>query len=755
MSGRRVLWLVGTLAAVGCVESDGDKDGDGFLDGADCAPDDPAVHPDAREVCNGIDDDCNGVPDDAGEHGLAWYRDGDGDGFGSLSEDPVWGCSQPEGYSPTRDDCDDFDPDRHPFTRWYVNEDGDQHGDPDRPAVASCWAVEGRIDLAGDCDDTDPTVHPSVSVDACNDRDDDCDGEIDEDNHQPYYLDFDADGFGTDLRSDPGALVWACRAPDGYTSAEGDCNDLDPTVFPGAPRVCNDGIDNSCDPEPSTELRPEAGCEMGLGLAHATVVGNAEQAGLGATAGVVRDLYGPGHDGVLLGALGHYDSADGAQTGAVWLASMDGIAAAASPLEARRVWEVGVALEGLFDDDRVGSAVAGGLDLDSDGIPEVVVGANKLDTDRISVLGGDGARNGGGVFVVPGSLMQGQAAGARVQLEPWLMAYGDTTADWVGGGLATVDDALAVGATGLGWGTDGSAGGVVLLADLSFDDGPLALTDTADPRLRAWVAGVEGESLNIGEDISSADLNNDGWADLIIGARKAASESGHVYALEGPVTGVGALDQREAVVIEGGAANGQFGAEVAVSPACEADARPAWLVVTAPTTSGEGVPQGGAAYLFSAHSGFFDDTSVALDARSDADTRILGAEHSTALGFSLAAGGDIDGDGCGSDLVLGTLSTTAMPRGQVFAFVGPFSSGTLLHTEATATFTGRELYADTGSSVAFARGPSADVSAHDDGDRSDWLVIGADDYDSDRGSVRTPGWQEDLGAAFFVNGVHW
>jgi hypothetical protein len=44
----------------------GDGDGDGFSEcQGDCDDDDPAVYPEASEVCNGIDDDCNGLIDDA------------------------------------------------------------------------------------------------------------------------------------------------------------------------------------------------------------------------------------------------------------------------------------------------------------------------------------------------------------------------------------------------------------------------------------------------------------------------------------------------------------------------------------------------------------------------------------------------------------------------------------------------------------------------------------------------------------------
>lgn len=65
---------------------------------------------DARtERCDGIDDDCDGVTDEGVL--ITFYRDGDGDGFGST---PLDACSMPSGYVSMGGDCDDGDADAFP-----------------------------------------------------------------------------------------------------------------------------------------------------------------------------------------------------------------------------------------------------------------------------------------------------------------------------------------------------------------------------------------------------------------------------------------------------------------------------------------------------------------------------------------------------------------------------------------------------------------------------------------------------------------
>ena len=236
-----------------------DGDGDGFPADEDCDDLDASSSPAAEEICDGVDNDCDGEIDEGVR--TVWYADTDGDGFGDtrVSEEA---CSAPDGHVTNAADCDDTDAQVYPGApeacdgidndcdlevdedgtqTWYIDGDGDGFGDPTQ-GVESCERPPDGVADGTDCDDDDAGVFPGAA-EVCNERDDDCDAEVDEGLASTWYRDTDADGWG-----DVTSSTEACAEPPGYAADPGDCDDTDPAFHPGAPESdCTDPADYNCD----------------------------------------------------------------------------------------------------------------------------------------------------------------------------------------------------------------------------------------------------------------------------------------------------------------------------------------------------------------------------------------------------------------------------------------------------------------------------------------------------------------------------
>jgi hypothetical protein len=235
----------------------GDHDaceGNGFVrTGGDCDDADPAVSPGAAEVpIDGLDNDCDGFD--------LCYGDADGDGFGDQLQagpvDPYAPCSA-AGVSAVAGDCDDtradvfdgayevpasgVDEDCDGLEACFLDDDGDGYGGPTGLSSDATCSTGGFTDIGGDCNDGDPTVAPFAIEALADGVDQDCNG------LELCFRDLDGDGVTAPSNQTTPSPDLTCSAP-GLDSFPGDdCDDDDPDIFPGAPELVGDSVDQNCD----------------------------------------------------------------------------------------------------------------------------------------------------------------------------------------------------------------------------------------------------------------------------------------------------------------------------------------------------------------------------------------------------------------------------------------------------------------------------------------------------------------------------
>ncbi len=256
---------------------DPDDDGDGDPDFSDCAPMNPDLHHAADEICDGVDNNCAGGVDEENAGGCeVYYEDVDWDGHGGPGSKCL--CVPTPLYkAAAADDCNDSNPwifpgaselcdgvdnncdeetdeDGATGCNWYFPDpDGDGYGSGEPSCTCDApggpWSV-----LGGDCDEESSEIHPGT-VELCDEKDNDCDDEIDE---------------GIDLLTDPancGACGQLCQPNNAFGKCQGgDCKVGD--CISGF-MDCNEIPADGCEINTDQDEENCGGCDTVCVLTHA------------------------------------------------------------------------------------------------------------------------------------------------------------------------------------------------------------------------------------------------------------------------------------------------------------------------------------------------------------------------------------------------------------------------------------------------------------------------------------------------------
>ena len=655
---------------------------DGYAEiGGDCDDEDPAVNPDAQEVCDELDNDCDGSVDVEATDGTTYYTDADSDGFGD-----------------------------------------------DDSAVVGCEALAGWTTADGDCDDGDDAVHPDAE-ELCDAIDNDCDGLVDGDDDevpdQSWYIDADADGYGVSS----GDITAAC-AGDGYALEDGDCDDADATINPGAGETWYDGVDQDCDGRSdydqdgdryTSDAFTGSDCddtdETVNPAAEDTWYDGVDQDCDGSSDydqdgdGYDHEDYGDPADGLDCDDEDpeiHPDQADD---------DGDGVDDDCSGVadEDISLGDADAVHEGVDSGDQVGENLAGFGDINGDGFDDFAVGAPQHD--------GGGGSGAGAVYVLLGS---GTVSTGRLDTAHVIIDHSDAAA-LLGASVAFVGDVdgdsyddLLMGAPGAGRLVSGAGDAYLFLGGSDMSGVAFSELD-ADHTFSGTASGSSTGSAVAGV----GDMTGDGLADLLVSAPGHTVRRGVTYLVSAPTLGVSSLDDATHSWI-GEDADDYAGSALASAGDVDGDGTEDLLFGS--YINDRGGAEAGSAYLV-------HGPGTSISDLEDADAIVVGESSGDWAAYALDGAGDTNGDGY-DDVIIGAHKhySSYSSAGAAYLMLGPIS-GEVDLSRADASFDGPNQNAFLGYGLSGVGDADADgnddfmlgaygENSHGNGTGAAYLVLG-------------------------------
>ena len=529
-------------------------------------------------------------------------------------------------------------------------------------------------DYTVDCNEADATIRPGAT-EVCDGVDQDCDGAIDDSaiDGATFYADTDGDGYGN-----AASTTSACSASAGWVADATDCDDTTTATNPGAAEVCDDGIDNDCDPDPS--VCEWTGSQTVKYEYDFRAYGTAANYAVGTSIANNGDFDGDGYDDVVVGQA-FYDISPYTDNGAVhlWYGPVDSS-------DALGTADLLVTGANTLSSDQFGWATRFVGDVDGDGTDDLVSSSWKADTTDAGraylFLGGTSPTSITDAFATfstttsssyAGSVVDGADVDGDGRGDVLVAAYGRTSSSggvglWRAGDIGGGAEDLATNASlfithptvggALGY-------GAALVPDLDGDGlpdlvaGAPAISGASSPGAAYVFYGLDALSGTVASSAADAtitgttngdrfglavaglgDVDGDGQNDLAVTADRAdlsATDAGAAYVFTTPPTGSVAAATASSI-LTGGAAADYFGRSVAGVGDVNGDGL-AELFVGATGYDDGAFAGAGAVYLV------YGPPTAGTSSANAYDFRMTGANTADAVGYAVTGGGDVNGDG--------------------------------------------------------------------------------------------------------------